>query len=173
MKVLGIVHLCETLSRVYCLDVSDFVMLVSLVCNLIRVREMSSFLIRFFSSFFCCIDFRKRKVSSLFRTWSGLSPVNKYSKKEAMSAKTDQLIRIAVVWREWNIAGLESNYCVFCALFSPLYRYSLPSMRQFVLWFPYTYACTNTCTWTLNMYTHIHILSNTHIFSWWSCRILG
>lgn len=52
MKVLGIAHLCETLSRVYCLDVSDFVMLVSLVCNLIRVREMSSFLIRFFSSSF-------------------------------------------------------------------------------------------------------------------------
>lgn len=129
MKVLGIAHLYETLSRVYCLDVSDFVMLVSLVCNLIRVREMSSFLNRFFFFFFFCIDFRKRKVSSLFRTCSGLLPVNKYFKKEAMSAKTDQLIRIAVVWREWNIAGLESNYRVLCALFSPLYRYSLPSMR--------------------------------------------
>jgi hypothetical protein len=36
--------------------------------------------------------------------------VNKNSQEESLSAETDWLIRILVLWRDWNVTGPEPNY---------------------------------------------------------------
>lgn len=36
--------------------------------------------------------------------------VNKNSQEESLSAETDWLIRILVLWRDWNVLCPETNY---------------------------------------------------------------